>query len=89
MVQFLAVITMLVRYIMRFISLCRAKAWDSMAHLAITVIMSVLWGCLRMQHLSRNDNKLNAIPDMVVGHELDWVSFEFEIIRGESPQGLS
>lgn len=84
---FLAVVAVLVGYIMQFIGLRGMKAWVSLSQLAITVIMSVLRGCLRMQRLSRNDNKLDAMPDMVAGHELDWLSFE--IARGGSSEAPS
>ena len=84
---FLAVVTVLVGYIMQFIGLRGMKAWVSLTQLAITVIMSVFRGCLRMQRLSRNDNKLDAMPDTVAGHELDWLSFQ--LVRGDSSGALS
>ncbi|SPO03464.1 uncharacterized protein DNG_06147 [Cephalotrichum gorgonifer] len=80
----LAVVAVAVGYIMQFIGLRGMKAWVSIAHLAITLTMSLLRGCLRMQRLSRNDNKLNEMPDIVAGHELDWISFE--IVRQDSPK---
>jgi len=61
---------------MQFIGLRGMKAWVSLAQLGITLIMSILRGCLRMQRLGRNDNMLLTTPDMVAGYELDWLSFE-------------
>ncbi|KAF6840554.1 hypothetical protein CMUS01_03913 [Colletotrichum musicola] len=61
---------------MHFIGLRGMKAWVSLAQLGTTVIMSLLRGLLRMEHLGKNDNKLADRPEMVVGYELDWLAFE-------------
>ena len=71
-----AVGAVLIGYFMQFIGLRGMKAWISLAQLGITIVMSILRGCLRMQRLGRNANKLAKYPDMVSGHELDWLSFE-------------
>lgn len=71
-----AVSVVLVGYIMQFIGLRGMKAWVSLAQLGITVVMSILRGLLRMQRLGRDDNRLAKMPDLVVGHELDWLAFE-------------
>ena len=71
---------------MQFIGLRGLKAWVSLAQLAVTVAMSVLRGCLRMQRLSRRDNNLDDMPDTVAGHELDWLAFE--IMRRHSGESL-
>jgi len=68
---FAAVLAVLIGYIMQFIGLRGMKAWVSLAQLGATVVMSILRGCLRMQRLGRNDNRLLAMPDMVSGYELD------------------
>lgn len=68
---FVAVMAVLIGYITQFIGLRGMKAWVSLAQLGVTLIMSVLRGCLRMQRLGRNDNMLLAMPDMVSGYELD------------------
>jgi hypothetical protein len=73
---FFAVSAVLIGYIMHFIGLRGMKAWVSLAQLGITVLMTILRGCLRMQRLGRDANKLLKMPDMVSGHELDWLSFE-------------
>ncbi|KAK3984017.1 ankyrin repeat-containing domain protein [Cladorrhinum sp. PSN332] len=73
---FFAVLAVLLGYITQFIGLRGMKGWVSLAQLGITLIMSVLRGCLRMQRLGRNDNLLLTMPDMVSGYELDWLSFE-------------
>ncbi|KAI9774161.1 MAG: hypothetical protein M1840_005254 [Geoglossum simile] len=79
-----AVLAVLIGYVMQFIGLRGMKAWVSLAQLGITATMSILRGCLRMQRLSRNDNKLLTMPDMVTGHELDWLSFE--IVREKTQE---
>ena len=71
-----SVLATLVGYIMQFIGLRGMKAWVSLAQLGVTVVMSLLRGSLRIQRLGRDDNRLADMPDMVVGHELDWLSFE-------------
>ncbi|KAK4168206.1 hypothetical protein QBC43DRAFT_296878 [Cladorrhinum sp. PSN259] len=73
---FFAVSAVLLGYITQFIGLRGMKAWVSLTQLGITLIMSVLRGCLRMQRLGRNDNLLLAMPDMVSGYELEWLSFQ-------------
>lgn len=72
----ISVSAVLLGYIMQFIGLRGMKAWVSLAQLGITVVMSILRGCLRMKRLSKDANKLAEIPDRVSGHELDWLSFE-------------
>jgi ankyrin repeat protein len=72
----LAVAVVIIGYIMQFIGLRGMKAWVSLAQLGITVVMSILRGCLRMQRLDRHANKLADMHDNVPGHELDWLSFE-------------
>ncbi|KAK3300168.1 uncharacterized protein B0H64DRAFT_437346 [Chaetomium fimeti] len=80
-----AVLAVLIGYIMQFIGLRGMMAWVSLAQLGITIVMSILRGCLRMQRLGRNDNMLLATPDMVAGHELDWLSFA--IVEAENRAG--
>lgn len=72
---FVTVLAVLVGYIMQFIGLRGMKAWVSLAQLAITVIMSILRGLLRMQRLTQKDNLLEEKSDAVAGHELDWLAF--------------
>lgn len=83
----LAVFAVLVGYISQFIGLRGMKAWVSLAQLGITIIMSVLRGCLRMQRLGRNDNLLLSMPDLVSGHELDWLSFEIVEVENAREEG--
>jgi len=84
---FLATLAVLVGYIMQFIGLRGMRAWVSLAQLGATLVMSALRGCLRMQRLGRNDNMLLVMPDMVAGHELDWLSFKIsekgKAVKGE------
>jgi ankyrin repeat protein len=80
----LAVIAVIVGYIMQFIGLRGMKAWVSIAQLGATIVMSIMRAGLRMQRLGRNDNKLRKMPDLVSGHELDWLAFE--IVRRDSPK---
>ncbi|KAF7563449.1 hypothetical protein G7046_g697 [Stylonectria norvegica] len=70
----IAVSAVVVGYIAQFIGLRGMKAWVALAQLAITVVMSFLRGCLRMQRLGKESNELAEIPDLVSGHELDWLS---------------
>lgn len=72
---FLTVSAVLVGYITQFISLRGMKAWVSTVQLGITIIMSAFQGFLHMQCLVSNDNKLGEMPDLVVGHELEWLAF--------------
>ncbi|OAQ77730.1 ankyrin repeat domain-containing protein 28 protein [Purpureocillium lilacinum] len=76
---FLAVAVTLVGYFMQFIGLRGMKAWVSLAQLAVTIIMSMLRGLLRIQRLGKDDNRLDQMPDMVSGHELDWLAFELAL----------
>lgn len=73
---FFAVSAVLVGYLMQFIGLRGMRAWVSLAQLGITVAMSILRGLLRTQRLGRHDNELSKMPDLVQGHELDWLSFK-------------
>ncbi|KAH6714364.1 hypothetical protein BKA61DRAFT_673660 [Leptodontidium sp. MPI-SDFR-AT-0119] len=82
---FLAASAVLIGYIMQFIGLRGMKAWVSLAQLGATIVMSILRGSLRMQRLNRSANKLGDMPDLVVGHELDWLAFE--LVQQEAQQG--
>lgn len=72
---YVAVLATLVGYIVQFIGIRGMKAWVSLAHLGVTVVMSILRGGLRTQRLSNDDNQLRSMPDMVAGHELDWLTY--------------
>src|SRR3569833_1878656 len=63
-------------YVAQFIGLRGMNASLSIAQLGITLFMSFLRGCLRMRRLDQSDNKLTNMPDMVAGHELDWLTFK-------------
>ncbi|KAF0644307.1 hypothetical protein FPSE5266_03430 [Fusarium pseudograminearum] len=76
---FFAVTAVLLGYISQFIGLRGMKAWVSLAQLGITIIMSILRGLLRVQRLGRDANKLGKMPDMIAGHELDWIAFELAL----------
>lgn len=52
------------------------KAWVYLAKLGIIVIMSILRGLLHVQRLSRDANRLGPMPDLISGHELDWLVLE-------------
>ncbi|KAH6984419.1 hypothetical protein BKA56DRAFT_462149, partial [Ilyonectria sp. MPI-CAGE-AT-0026] len=70
-----AVFFVLAGYIVQFIGLRGLSAWISLAQVGITIVMSILRGCLRMQRLDRNGNEFAKMPDLVAGHELDWLAF--------------
>lgn len=72
---YVAVIFVLAGYIVQFIGLRGLSAWISLAQVGITIVMSILRGCLRMQRLDRNGNEFAKMPDLVAGHELDWLAF--------------
>lgn len=71
-----AIIITLGGYVVQFIALRGMNAYVSLAQLGITMIMSFFRGCLRMQRLRKEDNRLADIPDEIVGHELDWLAFD-------------
>ncbi|RFU80781.1 ankyrin repeat [Trichoderma arundinaceum] len=73
---FFAVLFVLLGYVAQFIGLRGLDAWISIAQLAITLIMSVLRGALRMRRLDKSDNRLQRWGNLVTGHELDWLAFE-------------
>ncbi|KAH8683646.1 hypothetical protein BGZ61DRAFT_288283, partial [Ilyonectria robusta] len=72
---YVAVFFVLAGYIVQFIGLRGLSAWISLAQVGITIVMSILRGCLRMQRLDRNGNEFAKMPDLVAGHELDWLAF--------------
>ncbi|KAK5994001.1 Ankyrin repeat domain-containing protein 50 [Cladobotryum mycophilum] len=73
---FFAVLLVLLGYIAQFIGLRGMSAWVSIAQLGITLIMSCLRCVLRMKRLTSDNNSLSNFPDLVTGHELDWLAFE-------------
>ncbi|KAM0261276.1 hypothetical protein ACHAQJ_002307 [Trichoderma viride] len=83
---FIATVRVLIGYVAQFIGLRGLNAWISIAQLAITLVMSVLRGILRMRRLDKNDNliqpeekrkeSLAEWSNLVAGHELDWLAFE-------------
>lgn len=70
-----AVLSTLIGYIVQFIGIRGMKAWVSLAQLGVTIIMSLLRGGLRTQRLGQDDNELDRMPDLVTGHELDWLAY--------------
>ncbi|KXX75069.1 Ankyrin repeat domain-containing protein 50 [Madurella mycetomatis] len=62
-------------YIAQFIGLRGINASISIAQLGITLFMSILRACLRMRRLQHMDNLFRHFPDMVLGFELDELSF--------------
>ncbi|KAH0437118.1 hypothetical protein CcaCcLH18_03986 [Colletotrichum camelliae] len=74
--SFVSTAAVLFGYMLQFTGLRRMKPWVSLAQLVVTILMSVCRGALRMQRLSKEDNKLRNDRDLVVGYELDWLSFE-------------
>lgn len=79
----IAVLATLIGYIMQFIGLRGMRAWLSIAQLAVCVVMSMARGALRAQRVSHSDNLLGAMPDLVAGHELDWMTFK--ILENKTP----
>lgn len=73
---YLAVLASVVGYVLQFIGLRGMKAWLSLAQLGVTLFMSMLRGALRIQRLQNQDNRLAKFPDLVAGHELDWLAYE-------------
>lgn len=62
-------------YIAQFIGLRGMNASISIAQLGITLFMSILRACLRMRRLQHMNNLFRHFPDMVLGFELDELSF--------------
>ncbi|KAF2872568.1 hypothetical protein BDV95DRAFT_519432, partial [Massariosphaeria phaeospora] len=71
---FFAILTTLAGYVIQFIGLRGMKGWVSLAQLGITIMMSLLRGLLRIKRLGKDNNALATMPDLVAGHELDWLS---------------
>jgi len=69
-----AILVTLAGFVIQFIGIRGMKGWVSLTQLGITIIMSLLRGLLRIKRLGRNDNRLGAMPDLVTGHELDWLA---------------
>jgi len=72
-------------YVLQFIGLRGMKAWVSIAQLGITLIMAFLRCLLRMRRLGPKDSEFATIPDLVSGHELDWLAFRLAL-PGSSPR---
>jgi hypothetical protein len=70
-----AVVATLTGYIIQFIGIRGMEAWVSLAQLGVTILMSILRGMLRTRRLGDEDNHLRLMPDMVAGHELDWLAY--------------
>lgn len=73
---FFAIVATLAGYIIQFIALRGMKGWVSLAQIGITIVMSLLRGRLRIKRIGRNDNELAKLPDLVAGHELDWLALK-------------
>ncbi|KAH8899143.1 ankyrin [Thozetella sp. PMI_491] len=78
----LALLFSLGGYVAQFIGLRGMNASVAIAQLGITLVMSLLRASLRMRRLQRTDNRLAATPDLVVGHELDWLALEIAALSG-------
>ncbi|PSN75608.1 hypothetical protein BS50DRAFT_479546, partial [Corynespora cassiicola Philippines] len=63
-------------YIVQFVGIRGMNAWISIAQLAAMLIMSMFRGMMRTQRLKNNGNKIQDISEAVVGHEMDWLTFE-------------
>ncbi|KAK1248194.1 hypothetical protein MKX08_006414 [Trichoderma sp. CBMAI-0020] len=85
-VTYVAVSFVILGYIAQFIGLRGLNAWISIAQLAITLVMSILRGALRMRRLNKDDNLIQSPfekhygsaewDNWVAGHELDWLAVE-------------
>ncbi|UKZ67001.1 uncharacterized protein TrAtP1_008165 [Trichoderma atroviride] len=83
---YIAISLVILGYIAQFIGLRGLNAWVSIAQLAITLVMSILRGALRMHRLDMgvnllqssfgNDNDSAELDEWVAGHELDWLAVE-------------
>jgi ankyrin repeat domain-containing protein 50 len=82
----IAVIISLGGYIAQFIGLRGMNASISVAQLGVTVLMSILRASLRLRRLKSTDNQLANVPDMVRGHELDWLAFEIADLNDQKPR---
>lgn len=95
-VTYVAVSLVILGYVAQFIGLRGLNAWISIAQLAITLIMSILRGALRMQRLNKDDNLIQSPFEnhndsaewdkWVAGHELDWLAVEASEKRGSKKE---
>ena len=87
LLTWITVIATLGGYIVQFVGLRGMSAWISIAQLAATLMMSILRGMMRTQRLANNGNKVQRIAGKVVGHELDWLTFEiWRNMRGDKTE---
>ncbi|KAL1610698.1 hypothetical protein SLS60_002368 [Paraconiothyrium brasiliense] len=80
---FLAILATLVGYVVQFIGLRGLKGWVSLTQLGITIVMSLLRGLLRIKRIGTESNALAKMPDLVAGHELDWITSEIVEQEGQ------
>ncbi|KAK3341869.1 hypothetical protein B0T25DRAFT_511306 [Lasiosphaeria hispida] len=70
-----AALITLIGFIAQFIGIRGISGLVSIAQLAITIVMSLLRGIVRMQRRGKEDNELKTYDHHIHGHELDWLAF--------------
>jgi hypothetical protein len=73
---YFAVFATMAGYIAQFIGLRGLSSIVTVTQLALTIIMSVIRGGLKIQRLGEDKNAMRDVNAAVVGHELDWLSFK-------------
>jgi hypothetical protein len=63
-------------YLSQFIGVRGMSAYVAIAQFGSTIIMTFLRGLLRARRISKKDNQLADMPELVAGHELDWLAFK-------------
>ncbi|KAF4999927.1 hypothetical protein FGRMN_2165 [Fusarium graminum] len=82
-----AVGTTIAGFTLQFIGLRGLHSVVSVFQLGVMLSMSAARAALRMQRLKPEDNYLAKFPDIVTGHELDWLAIRLHQnqCRGRSP----
>jgi hypothetical protein len=85
-----AVIATMGGYLAQFIGVRGMSAYVAIAQFGSTVIMTFLRGLLRARRISKKDNQLAGMLEIVAGHELDWLAFKiWSGFPKNGPQGDS
>ncbi|SCO88972.1 uncharacterized protein FRV6_13100 [Fusarium oxysporum] len=76
-----AVVTTISGFAIQFTGLRGLHSTVAVAQLGAMVLMSAARSALRMQRLKPEDNYLALFPDIVTGHELDWLAIRLEQVQ--------
>ncbi|KAM0283933.1 hypothetical protein ACHAO9_009459 [Fusarium lateritium] len=79
-----AVSTTVAGFTLQFTGLRALHSAVSVAQLGVILLMSAARAALRMQRLKAEDNYLAHFPDIVTGHELDWLAIRLGQVHDSS-----